>query len=255
MSVNTSPNNPPDCRAEESADLLRIGGVTAFTATDYPGLLSAVVFVQGCPWRCGYCHNPHLQSRARSYNAPHWRSVRDLLKRRAGLVDAVVFSGGEPTIDPALEAAIDDTRALGFKIGVHSGGAYPRRLQRVLPRLDWIGFDVKAPFDAYDAITGMPGSGRHARDSAAAILASGIEHEFRTTIHPHLHDAQDVLAMAHALAAMGVKNYALQVFRTEGCADAGLNSADITGYPGRDLVRQLTDLFPSFTLRDTRAGV
>jgi pyruvate formate lyase activating enzyme len=264
MSASTSPSKPLHCkadaitdeRAERSADLLRIGGVTAFTATDYPGQLAAVVFVQGCPWRCGYCHNPHLQPREHNADALHWRAVADLLRRRAGLIDAVVFSGGEPTVDPALEAAIEETRAFGFKIGLHSGGAYPKRLQSVLPHLDWIGFDVKARFEDYDKVTGISGSGRHAQAAAEAILASGIEHEFRTTIHPDLLPEHEVLELAQTLARMGVRNYAMQVFRAQGCEDEQLNAACLAGrmagYPSRDLVQRLDAMFPSFTLRDAR---
>ena len=64
-----------------------------------------------------------------------------------GLIDAVVFSGGEPTIDPTLGAAMDEVRALGSAVGLHSGGIYPRRLRELLPRADWVGPDVKAPLD------------------------------------------------------------------------------------------------------------
>ena len=81
--------------------LLKVGGVAPFTATDYPGQLAAVLFVQGCPWRCGYCHNTHLQPRTRE-GAVSWAKVMSFLARRVGLIDAVVFSGGEPTSDPAL---------------------------------------------------------------------------------------------------------------------------------------------------------
>src|SRR2546425_1022480 len=79
----------------------KVGGVTPFSATDYPGKLAAVIFIQGCPWRCGYCHNPHLQLRTGA-SLLRWPQVIDLLQRRVGLIDAVVFSGGEPTTDPAL---------------------------------------------------------------------------------------------------------------------------------------------------------
>ena len=122
---------------------LRVGGLTRFTSIDYPGKLSAVVFVQGCPWRCGYCHNPQLQSRDEAAG-PSWSEVMAWLPRRVGLIDAVVFSGGEPTLDPALGAAMDEVRALGLAVGLHSAGIYPRRLRELLPRLDWIGLDVKA---------------------------------------------------------------------------------------------------------------
>ena len=114
---------------------LKVGGVTPFSATDYPGKLAAVVFVQGCPWRCGYCHNPHLQPRSGDVLVP-WADVLALLRRRVGLVDAVVFSGGEACMDPALKRAMQDVRALGFDVGLHTACIYPQRLTEVLPLVD-----------------------------------------------------------------------------------------------------------------------
>ncbi len=78
------------------ADALRVGGFVPFTSTDYPGALAAVVFCQGCPWRCGYCHNPHLIA-ARGDDERDFARIVDWLGTRRGLLDAVVFSGGEPT--------------------------------------------------------------------------------------------------------------------------------------------------------------
>lgn len=228
--------------------LLKVGGVTPFTATDYPGLLAAVVFVQGCPWRCGYCHNTHLQPRTQSGATP-WLEVMRFLSRRVGLVDAVVFSGGEPTSDPALADAITDARALGFKIGLHSAGTHPRRFERVLPLLDWVGFDVKAPFDDYDRVTRMRDSGAQARRSLAALLASGIDCECRTTAHPSLLPDAELLRLAHMLSAMGVEKYVVQVFRKQGSRDEALNSVGTTGYPSEDTLGALQSAFPTFDVR------
>lgn len=227
---------------------LKVGGLTKFTATDFPGKLAAVVFVQGCPWRCGYCHNPHLQTRT-AHSPLDWAQVLALLQRRVGLIDAVVFSGGEPTIDAALEHAMVQVRALGFATGLHTAGAYPRRLAQVLPLVDWVGMDVKTSFQGYDGITRISDSGRHALASAQAVLASGVAHEFRTTVHPELHTEHEILALARTLSAMGVRHYALQVFRSTGCADEGLKTAATAGYPSAALLAQLAALFTRFSLR------
>ncbi len=227
---------------------LKVGGITPFTATDYPGHLSTVIFVQGCPWRCGYCHNPHLQERTPHSPIP-WVDVLALLERRRGLVDAVVFSGGEPTMDPGLADAMREARALKFKIGLHSGGTHPERLKSVLPLIDWVGFDVKALFADYVRVTKVAGSGEPALAGLRAILDSGVDYECRTTLHPALLPEPEVLQLAQTLADLDVKRYALQVFREQGCSDASLNSSMTQGYPSRALVERVAGMFPEFTLR------
>ncbi len=227
---------------------LKVGGFTPFSATDYPGKLGAVVFVQGCPWRCGYCHNPHLQTR--TANSPMvWSDVIARLKRRVGLIDAVVFSGGEATMDPALADSMREVRALGFGVGLHTAGMYPRRLQEVLPLVDWVGIDIKATPESYDAITGIAGSAEPALASARLVLDSGVPHEFRTTVHPILHTERDIVELAHTLKTLGARHYAVQVFRSTGCADARLNEATTTGFPSTPCTAQVSPMFETFTLR------
>lgn len=226
---------------------LRVGGLTPLTSTDYPGCLAAVVFCQGCPWRCGYCHNPHLQPADRASH-PEWRDVLAFLRRRTGLLDAVVFSGGEPLLQAELASAIGAVRELGFRVGLHTGGGYPSRLERLLPLLDWVGMDIKAPFDAYAAITGVPGSGGKALASARLLLESGVAHEFRTTLHPSLLDRDAVLHMAETLTAMGAKRYVLQEFRGQGCADPTL-AAFAPGEPDREWYGQVAGRVAEFAVR------
>ena len=158
---------------------LRVGGVVPFSTTDWPGRLAAVVFAQGCPWRCGYCHNAHLLP-ARGKEELPWALVVAFLERRRGLLDAVVFSGGEPTQQPALPQAMREVKALGFLVGLHTAGIVPRRLAEVLPLVDWVAMDVKAKFYEHESVTRVRGSGRRARESRELILASGTACEFHT---------------------------------------------------------------------------
>ena len=196
--------------------MLRVGGLTRLSASDYPGKLAAVVFCQGCAWRCGYCHNGHLQPR-RGREEVAWPDVLAFLERRRGLLDAVVFSGGEPTAQPGLAQAMRAVKALGYRIGLHSAGAYPRRFAEVLPLVDWVGFDAKAPFDAaYERITGVRASGEAALESARALLASGVDCEFRTTWHAGFLSPAELDRLTRTLADLGVRRYALQEFRASG---------------------------------------
>ncbi len=227
---------------------LKVGGVVPFSTTDFPGKLAAVIFVQGCPWQCVYCHNPHLQPRTEKNSLP-WRDVLFMLERRKGLLDAVVFSGGEPTIDPALESAIQDVKDMGYQVGLHTAGAYPQRLAEILPLLDWVAIDAKAPYSAYESITRIPNSGEPALACAQAIISSGVAHEFRTTIHPDLLSEEVLRTYAHDLATMGVKHYALQIFRDVGNEGSGLTKFSRADYPSAELTREIETLFSSFTVR------
>ena len=227
---------------------LRVGGLTPLSTTDWPGMLAAVVFCQGCPWRCGYCHNPGLIP-ARGDSEIPWGDVLAFLRRRQGLLDGVVFSGGEPTVQAGLPHAMREVRALGFKIGLHTGGAYPQHLAAALPLVDWVGFDVKAPFADYPRITGAAGSGDRALAGLQQVLASGVAHEIRTTVHPALLADGEVVGLARDLAARGVKHYVIQAFRSQGCGDEALRQNAARDRPLQDVGAGIAGLFEGFSVR------
>ncbi len=228
--------------------LLRVGGLTPLSTTDYPGELAAVVFCQGCPWRCGYCHNPHLLS-ARGAAEIAWDDVLAFLRRREGLLDAVVLSGGEPLAQRSLAEAMRTVKAMGFRIGLHTGGAYSGRLAEVLPLVDWVGFDVKTTFDTYPLITGKLHSGVDAQASARIVIESGVAHEFRTTVHPGQLSPTTVRRLADDLARCGVRHYALQEFRAEGCANAALVNDRLPSFLTERYGAAIATRFASFQLR------
>ena len=159
--------------------MLRVGGLTRLSAADYPGKLAAVVYCQGCAWRCGYCHNPELQP-GRGAHEIEWTEVLAFLGRRRGLLDAVVFSGGEPTQQSGLAPAMREVKAMGYLVGLHTAGIVPQRLAEVLPLVDWVAMDAKASFADHEAVTGVRGSARRAKRSLELILASGVAREFHT---------------------------------------------------------------------------
>lgn len=240
--------NRPRARVAAGARTLNVGGLVRLSTADYPGNLSAVVFCQGCAWRCEYCHNPHLQG-AHANAALEWGAVRAFLETRRGLLDAVVFSGGEPTQQPGLARAIREVKAMGYAVGLHTAGVHPRRLAEVLPLLDWVGMDVKAPLARYPEVTGIAASGGRVRAAVRAILASGVNCEFRTTVHWSLIAREDLLTLVDELAALGVRRYALQAFRSEGCASSRLNgSAPMIAFDDA-LVARIAPRFEQFVVR------
>jgi len=219
---------------------LAIGGIEPFTVIDFPGKLAAVAFCRGCNWRCRYCHNPHLLPIVPGND---WAALETFLDSRRGLLEAVVFSGGEPLLQSGLGGALARCREMGFATGLHTGGGTPARLQQVLPLLDWVGFDVKAPFDAYADVTGVPGSGARARDSLHRLLGSGVDYEVRTTVDPTLLGREQLWALALELRTLGVSRFVLQVCRSEVPATGGDPLTD------RELMRQISTLFEDFELR------
>ncbi len=205
---------------------LQVGGFVPFTTVDYPGHLAAVVFCQGCVWRCRYCHNPHLQP----FDGGRWswENILALLAERKNFLEAVVFSGGEPTAQACLPGAMHAVRDLGFKIGLHTAGIFPEFLAGVLPLVDWVGLDVKAPFDErYDRITQKKDSFEASAESLRLLLASGVNYELRTTVHPELLSPVDLAAISFSLESLGATPTNIQPFRPEGCADSGLVAADL----------------------------
>jgi pyruvate formate lyase activating enzyme len=237
--------------ADAGTDVLGVGGFVPFSSSDWPGRLCAVVFVQGCPWRCRYCHNPELQARSQGPDAAQplaWQAVFEVLQRRVGLLDGVVFSGGEPTLDPGLPAAIDQVRALGYGVGLHSAGIAADRFAAVLPRVDWVGLDVKTGYADYPRVTGVARSGRSPRHCLELLLASGVAHELRTTDHPALQDDAALLALARELKALGARHWVLQAWQERADAlDQGLSAC--WRWPHDSVLQALRQDLPALLLR------
>ena len=190
-----------------------IGGLVPFSSVDWPGHLAAVIFMAGCPWRCHYCHNPHLQRRAGAHD---WAQVLCWLRARRGLLDGVVFSGGEPLMDPCCLNMIRQVKAQGFKTALHTAGIYPEKLRAALPDLDWVALDIKTNEPSYDSLTGRPRTAAPVRQCLDLLLQAGRPFECRTTWSEDWLAEAGLLALAAELAGLGVSHYALQRYRPPG---------------------------------------
>lgn len=226
--------------------MLQLGGMVPLTSIDFPGHLAAVLFCQGCPWHCSYCHNPHLL-RTDAPSTLEWAEVMRFLRERVGFLDGVVFSGGEPLLQPRLPEAMQVVKALGFKIALHTAGIMPARLAKVLPYVDWVGLDIKAPFHAYKKVTGLVGSGFKAEESLDLLLnAHHVDYEIRTTVDVALVRKSELEILAETLAKRGVKHFVLQA-----CQPLTATIPTQTTYLWEDtrLLEKLTGLFPVFEVR------
>lgn len=191
---------------------MRIGGFQSFSLNEFPGRISAVVFCQGCNFRCPYCHNPELVDPERY--SPPWpvdKVLEDLAARR-GRLQGVAISGGEPVLQEDLEAFIREVRSLGFAVKLHTNGSDPAALERLLDArlLDQVGLDVKAPPAAYPTLTRSQVSPQMITRSISSVLASGVAHEFRTTWVPSLLSRAELLEIAGMVR--GCRSWVIQRF-------------------------------------------
>jgi pyruvate formate lyase activating enzyme len=202
---------------------LDLAGVVPLSSVDWPDHLVATVFCQGCPWRCPYCQNAAILD-TRTPGIVPWADVQELLERRRGLLDGVVFTGGEALRQAAVESAIADVKALGLQVGLHTAGAYPRRLAQVLPDVDWVGLDIKSLPEDYREAAGYEG-GTKAWESLAMIVderrrrvdsASPFTYEVRTTVFPGSPAERHFEELVARIREAGVEDFALQEARAKG---------------------------------------
>jgi pyruvate formate lyase activating enzyme len=164
---------------------MRIGGFVKFSLINYPGKAAAVIFTQGCNFRCPYCHNPGLVYPELFTKQLPFEEVLDFLKQRQGLLEGVVFCGGEPTLQEDLLEAVFKVRSLGYAVKLDTNGSKPDVLAEVLPYLDYVAMDIKAPFgNEYARASGVIVDDYEIRRSMLLIRAAGLLYEFRTTVHP-----------------------------------------------------------------------
>lgn len=232
------------------ADKLVIGGMAPFSTVDYPQHLAATLFLQGCPWRCHYCHNPHLIPRHAPSGNLTWQQAYRHFSNRKGLLDAVVFSGGEPTVQKALLPALQHTRALGFRNGLHTGAPHLKRLMPLLPYLDWVGLDIKALPSDYQLITTNRRAGPDSWAAIEALQMAGVDFECRMTWHGALQSAAQVARVGQHLAERGVRRFAVQIARTGQMLNDRLGTRALSAADRQWVRVALTPLFESLEFRE-----
>ena len=203
------------------ADDLVIAGLVPMSTVDWPDHLTATVFLQGCPWNCFYCHNQDLIP-TRTPGQVAWEEVRALLRRRRGLLDGVVLTGGEALRQDALADAAREVIDMGFQVGLHTAGPYPRRLRDIIEAglVDWVGLDIKALPEHYGQVVGRANAATKAWESLEVLIEAagrgGPDFEVRTTVVPGDVTADDAVEVARRVHAAGARVYALQQARSEG---------------------------------------
>lgn len=192
---------------------MKIAGFQKLTLVDYPGKAAALIFLAGCNMRCPFCHNKDLVINPSKCTLIEEEEVLDYLKKRKKLLDGVVISGGEPTLQKDLEAFLVKIKDLGYLIKLDTNGSKPDKIQEFIYKglVDYIAMDVKNRFLKYPITIGRTDFNLSNIDKSIAILKGGdVDYEFRTTIINELHNDEDMKELSKMLK--GAKRYYLQKF-------------------------------------------
>ncbi|MFB6226524.1 MAG: anaerobic ribonucleoside-triphosphate reductase activating protein [Candidatus Paceibacteria bacterium] len=197
---------------------MNISGVQQFTTLDFPGRIACIIFTAGCNFRCGFCHNPEfvlpekiqkIQDTFISKDA-----VFNFLESREGLLEGVVISGGEPTMQPDLLDFITKIRnEFDYEIKLDSNGNRPEILQEAIEKnlLDYIAMDIKQDFEDYQNLVGGRVNTTKMQQSIDLLKQERIEYEFRTTLIKGIHTRENLENIADLIS--GAENYYLQEYR------------------------------------------
>jgi len=200
-----------------------ISGIQQFTLIDYPNKTSCIIFTPGCNFRCGYCHNSEfvLPEKIKEMR-PSFISeeaVINFIRSRVGLLDGVVISGGEPTLQPDLLIFMETVKRLGFLVKIDTNGNRPEILQEALDRglLDYIAMDIKTSLSEYPKLVGGLVDVDKIKQSIDLIKSSEVDYEFRSTLLKETHPNNVLEDMIELIK--GSKKFYLQTFRPSDTLD------------------------------------
>jgi pyruvate formate lyase activating enzyme len=197
---------------------MKIVGIVKSSLIDYPKKASTVIFLGGCNFRCGFCHNPEIVYN-KAESIIEIDELFDFLEKRKRFIDAVCISGGEPTIHPSLTELIKKIKDKGFAVKLDTNGTNPKMLKKLLEGnlVDYVAMDIKGPFEKYKAIVGCDVDIGVIKESASLLISNKYEdfdYEFRTTLARELLNESDLDKMIKEHP--GAKKWYLQTFKNPG---------------------------------------
>jgi len=229
---------------------MKIGGLQKVSLIDYPGLICAIVFLQGCNFKCPYCHNPELVDPQLFKPGIREKEVLEFLHMRRGKLDAVTITGGEPTIQSDLESFIRQIKKMGFAVKLDTNGSQPQVIKAFLAEnlLDFIAMDIKAPLDKYKNIVNAQVDFESIKESISLILKAEIPYEFRSTVVESQLEEDDIFKIGELIA--GANNYVLQKFvLTKSLDKKFLKEKSFSDDKLQKIKNSLEQQIPSVTIR------
>ncbi len=191
------------------------------TLIDYPGKIAATIFLSGCNFRCGFCHNPELVFPEQDAPCVSQDAVISFLTKRKNHLDGVCFTGGEPLLSLSLDF-LKKIKGLGYAIKIDTNGCFPDRLQEYIKQgvVDYVAMDIKASPQQYASVTGLDTAPLTKIEESIALITSLLEeYELRTTVLDCFHTDDDIRTMItwiRSITATKLKRFILQGFKYRG---------------------------------------
>ena len=215
--------------------------INKLSLLDYPNKVSCILFTRGCNFRCPFCHNGLTLLENKEDFIP-FEDIISFLKKRVGVLDGVVISGGEPTLMPDLEEKIRAIKALGYDVKLDTNGSNPDILKHLVNEklIDYVAMDVKGSLAKYREIAGAANLNLDRVVESIEFLKSGVvDYEFRTTTVDEFHNEVDMISMGRLLK--GAKRLYLQKFQiSEGVINKNLHPVD------EDSIHKFVDILKEY---------
>jgi len=230
---------------------MKIGGLQHTSLLDYPDCISAIIWTVDCNFRCPFCYNKTLVEGTAPLIAEE--DIFAFLRKRKGVLEALVISGGEPLLQKDIVPFIQKVKKLDYLVKIDTNGSRPDVLEDLLKQdlVDYVSMDVKAPKNKYEKLTGVKTDISAIQRSITLIMEKAKGYEFKTTFVPNLLKKEDIVSIAKWLE--GTQNYYLQQVKT----DVPLLSTtymSVDPYPKEYLIETLEAIQPYFTTSDLRGA-
>lgn len=225
---------------------MNIAGVQKVTLLDYPGKVACEIFTQGCNFECPFCQNSSLIPITNTGEFSE-EEIFEYLNLRKNILDGVVITGGEPTVQKDLKGFIKKIKNLGLLVKLDTNGGNPKVLQELIDEdlVDYVAMDIKNIFNKYNITAGKKINLDNIKKSIEILKASKIDYEFRTTIIKEMHSLDDIVSICKLV---GNAKYYLQNFEdSENVIDHSLH-----GFSREELLfidKYLKDVFPNVEIR------
>lgn len=226
-----------------------INGFQKLTILDYPGKVACIVFTPGCNFRCPFCHNAALVTHIDKETYIDIDEVLAYLKKRQGLLDGVVITGGEPLLQDGIEEFVAEIKSLGYSVKLDTNGSFPEKLLSIVEKglVDYVAMDIKNSKEKYGKTIGVDNFDIAPIERSVDFLLQGkVDYEFRTTIVDGFHTLQDIQDIV--VWIKGAHKYFLQNFVDSGdLITQGLEP--VSALLLKEMKEKATETIPSVEIR------